>query len=426
MLTSCPRAPLYRQREIHQSALWRILVDHQEVFLRQYERRYLDSHGPLPREAEKVLDKLLCCGDPRYGLSLLHCPDCQVHMAVPFSCKTRVCPSCVNRRAEDVSQSLVELPSVAYRHVVVTVPIKMGLRKRFRSDRRLLRAVARLIQRVLCRWMPQQLGCHRNRRGERDRALPGIILAQQTFGKGLKSHPHWHLLVSDGCFFPDGTFWPQGYWDVEGLHDVLRTAILKSLVARCCLTPESAAELGSWPRERSGFSAFVGPELQLPEQEEDVGRVLRYILRTALPLKRLRYHEATARVELLTARGGVEKSWDHAVDFLADFCQHIPKARQHQVSYAGHFANALSKLKPKPRTESDEGVPAGPSGGKSSRWAALVLRTWAVDPELCPRCGNTMKRSRPLRDQTELERLLNNLNIGKYPCGPARHRPRFG
>ncbi|MBT9586326.1 transposase [bacterium] len=85
--------------------------------------------------------------------------------------------------------------------------------------------------------MPQQLDCHRNRLGERDRALPGVILAQQTFGKGLKSHPHWHLLVTDGCFFPDGKFWPLGYWDVDSLHDAIRTAVLKSLVARRCLKP---------------------------------------------------------------------------------------------------------------------------------------------------------------------------------------------
>ncbi len=48
-----------------------------------------------------------------------------------------------------------------------------------------------------------------------------------------------------------------------GLHDVVRTAVLKSLVARCCLTPETAAELGSWPRERSGFSVIVGQDREL-------------------------------------------------------------------------------------------------------------------------------------------------------------------
>ncbi|MCW5867852.1 MAG: hypothetical protein KIS61_11370 [Candidatus Eremiobacteraeota bacterium] len=42
--------------------------------------------------------------------------------------------------------------------------------------------------------------------------------------------------------------------------------------------------------------------------------------------------------------------------------QHIPRARQHQVTYAGHFANAL------------------------------ILRSWAVDPELRPGCHKEMKR----------------------------------
>jgi hypothetical protein len=28
---------------------------------------------------------LVRCGDPRHGLSLLHCPDCNLHLAVPYS-----------------------------------------------------------------------------------------------------------------------------------------------------------------------------------------------------------------------------------------------------------------------------------------------------------------------------------------------------
>ncbi|MBT9582087.1 transposase zinc-binding domain-containing protein, partial [bacterium] len=48
-------------------------------------------------------------------------PDCKIHMAVPFSCKTRVCPSCVNRRAEVLSHTLaVKLPDPDYRHLVET------------------------------------------------------------------------------------------------------------------------------------------------------------------------------------------------------------------------------------------------------------------------------------------------------------------
>ena len=198
----CPKGPLYSSREFHQSTLWRILVDHSEHFLRTYESRFGESHGPLPPQAEKVIDKLVRCGDPNYGLTLLHCADCNIHLAVPFSCKTRICPSCINRRAECLSHSLSEkLPVGDYRHLVVTLPKKMGLRKRFQLDTRLHRQIGRLVHRVIGRWMSTQIGCHRNRREEKERARPGIIMVVQSFGAGLKSHVHFHILVSDG---PEG------------------------------------------------------------------------------------------------------------------------------------------------------------------------------------------------------------------------------
>lgn len=53
-----------------------------------------------------TIGRLVRCGGPRYGLSLLHCPDYNLHAAVPYSCKTRVCPSCVNRRAEVLAHAL--------------------------------------------------------------------------------------------------------------------------------------------------------------------------------------------------------------------------------------------------------------------------------------------------------------------------------
>jgi len=101
---------------------------------------------------------------------------------------------------------------------------------------------------------------------------------------------------------------------------------------------------------------------------------------------------------------------------LADFVQHIPRARQHQVTYAGWFANALGNL----RDPHEETKPKQQTGAKTSRytrWAALVLRTWATDPELCWQCGQKMGRSRTLFDPEELRRLLKNLKLGDYPEG---------
>ena len=77
------------------------------------------------------------------------------------------------------------------------------------------------------------------------------------------------------------------------------------------------------------------------------------------------------------------------MEFLADFVQHIPKPRQHIVTYAGYFANALHKLTP-PKVETQ----ASKAKNSRTRWAALILRTWQVDPELCPRCRKPMARSK--------------------------------
>ncbi len=66
-----------------------------------------------------MLARLACCGDPNEGVTMLHCKECNVHLAAPFSCKTRICPSCANRRAEDVAEKLSELlPAVPYRHLL--------------------------------------------------------------------------------------------------------------------------------------------------------------------------------------------------------------------------------------------------------------------------------------------------------------------
>ena len=64
-----------------------------------------------------------------------------------------------------------------------------------------------------------------------------------------------------------------------------------------------------------------------------------------------------------------------------------------------------------------------PRSGKWVKWRTLILRTWAVDPELCPRCQKEMKRAKALVQQHELNRLLKNLGIGLYPTRPRSPPP---
>jgi hypothetical protein len=61
-----------------------------------------------------------------------------------------------------------------------------------------LMATIRLVHRVIGRWMTSLIGCHRNRREDKRRARPGIVMVVQSFGAELKSHVHFHILVTDG------------------------------------------------------------------------------------------------------------------------------------------------------------------------------------------------------------------------------------
>ena len=138
----------------------------------------------------------------------------------------------------------------------------------------------------------------------------------------VPSQVHYHILVTDGVYFPDGSYFALGFWDQPSLLSELRHSILKSLVARKCLQAETATLLESWPLERSGFSAFVGDPICQPTDRPRLERVLNYILRPALPLRHLSYVESTGQVRFSPPRTAA-KVWEHSYDFwrtLASSC----------------------------------------------------------------------------------------------------------
>jgi hypothetical protein len=119
------------------------------------------------------------------------------------------------------------------------------------------------------------------------------------------------------------------------------------------------------------------------------------------------------------------KVFNHAVDFLAALARHVPRARQQTVTYAGHYANSTGNLSGK-ADEVEEELQEQRRPTSKPRyipWNLLVLRCWAVDPELCPLCGETMRRDKPIYKQPELSRLLNSLRIGRYPERPPPAPP---
>jgi len=90
--------------------------------------------------------------------------------------------------------------------------------------------------------------------GERELAV-GIVACLQSHGSRANWHPHLHLLVTDGGFWPDGTFasWPAH--DTARLTEACRRAVLRLVVRVELFDEDQAARMLTWPH--SGVSSDI-------------------------------------------------------------------------------------------------------------------------------------------------------------------------
>ena len=237
--------------------------------------------------------------------------------------------------------------------------------------------------------------------------LPCASLLEKTWGSDLHYHPHVHLVMTNGLYLPDGTYRGGLSWNAMSLTAQVRKSVLTSLVKMNRMQPETAELMATWPIERSGFQVYVGHIVPASDRNQ-LRNLLKYLFRAPIALKHLRYDQPTARVTY-TPRG-VNKTWLHVCDFLADFVQHLPAPRKPVITQMGWFANATGNLKSK-RQSSIQQEPATPKCPRRSCWAQRVLRVWQLDPTLCPKCQQPMVRSKALLEWKELGRVLQAIGL---------------
>jgi hypothetical protein len=166
----------YTPRRFARTPLYRLLLDHWDTFLAEYEEQFQHRHGALWSVIERVIPRFLDCGNPRNGFACIRCEGCGHERLLAFSCKCRgFCLFCQARRAEEWAAWLLEeqLLPVVHHHVVFTLP-KM-LRIHFPFDRSLLNGLSRAAYTAIFTYMGALVG---------EGYAPGMIVARQTFGEG--------------------------------------------------------------------------------------------------------------------------------------------------------------------------------------------------------------------------------------------------
>ena len=260
---SAATAPLpreYKRREPEKTVLYAIVRDHLETFL---ARPTLRGGLGYPRFVEREFRRYLECGLLCHGFSRLRCAECGFERLVAYSCKGRLCPSCLARRTNDTAARLVDhlLPAVPYRQWVLSFPF--DIRYALARKPALFSEAVSTFLGIVFAWQR-----HRGRRLGLGDGQTGSVTFLQRFGGALNCNPHAHCLVPDGLFVED----PSG----TGVLSFVRlppptdeeVALLARRIARR-LTAVARRRLGEYGE------AFVDDEEDEATVRQDVADALR-------------------------------------------------------------------------------------------------------------------------------------------------------
>jgi hypothetical protein len=160
------------------------------------------------------------------------------------------------------------IKAVPHRHFIFSIP--KILRRYFLYDRKLLSELSR------CAW--ETLKVFFQQTVPEEDAVPGAVIAIQSFGDFLVFNPHVHILWTDGCFYGNGMFRVAPPFGTEDLEKIFQHKLLKLLLSKGKITQKLINMLLSWPH--SGFNVFCGPRIH-PREEDAMKNPARYIIRAS-------------------------------------------------------------------------------------------------------------------------------------------------
>ena len=349
----------------------------QEIFSDHYEEIIYTLH-PRYSIIENV-DKMINCGNPRYGGVMWGCEKCGNLKFVPFRCKSRFCPTCGNKYSIDRTLSMSsKIINAQHRHCVFT--IDDSLRHFFLEDRDLLNCLFSAVRSVVLRMF------HKDNKTEL--FTPGFISVLHTFGRDLKWNPHIHCLISEGGIGNSGLWRAKNHFDYKFLRYAFRTVLLNELEVE--IGPSfKQAKSACYRNHESGFYVYAKPRKCNPS--EVLKYIGRYLGRPVIATSRIdSYDRENDTVTFHYNRHEDEKYMVEtipAMDFIKRLIRHIPEKHFKMIRYYGIYARHRDVDKNLHRAMSSEKHRFWIS---FNRWRSLFLCSMGYDPLKCPCCGQEM------------------------------------
>lgn len=345
-----------------------IFKDWWDIFLQ--ENKNLNIRDVVKHEVSKFIG----CGSKENGFSLYECEECHNYLYVPFTCKSRFCPSCgvntcLNRSNIMPSRCL----AVQHRHIVFT--ISEELRFFFQKDRSLLNELFDAASYTLTSWFKQQ--------SKSEAFIPGIIATLHTFGRDLKWNPHIHILVTEGAMGRKTDWKTFNHFPYEMLRKRFMTKLLFNLSKHLKSNNFKCLKNKLYKQNDNGFYVYAKKNYS-SNIKFTLQYITRYTSRPAMAESRiLNYdgefitffysrHEDNIRVE--------ERI--HIFEFIKKLIIHIPEYGFNMIRYYGIYAMKKFKTSHLKRLKEKFTNPL--------KWIDKLKLHFKCNPLKCP-CGNTLK-----------------------------------
>jgi hypothetical protein len=297
----------------------------------------------IPRRVRDRFSKTLMCGTPALGAEVYSSET--EEKVVCYSCKSKACPSCGQRRTlEWQREQWAALPDIPYTSVVFTMPDLLW--PIFQRNRQLIPDLAALGAAVIEEWA-------RNRYG----VEVAIMAVTHTFGRHLNFNCHVHLLVSSGGLKEVNSRWIQSLrFDKRELMELWRYAVVNylgdALRSNELSSDQSVQELNALLQQQSqrrwiiDIRGFVSKDKFL----RYAGRYVRRPPIAESRFLRISNDEVVFETKDHKKKRLVETRYS-LEEFVSTLGEHLPDRYQHGMRYFGLLA---------PRS-------------KNLRWAALFI-----------------------------------------------------
>ena len=329
------------------------------------------------------------CRHPQNGYARYVCLQCDEERIVPFSCKTRFCPSCGKGRTDTwvgkMCQEILDVP-----HLHITLTISKELRIFFDRDRRLLKLLLSAAPAALRYLISTLFG----------KLQVGFIYTCHTFGRDLVFKPHVHLLMTKGGLDKQGNWVAIDKIPGGLLAAAWRRALCDRLRQHDPLNRSLQAVIRQLYQKRKGL--LVHTESFYQQGVQAASYIGRYLGHPPMAMSRLVDYDGQ-RVHFWfkeTASGLRRDVTLSAFDFISLMVKHISPKGMQLMRHAGLYArNTKAKWATKVKLALDalrlqfplfDLTPFAKSFSPLA-WRDRFKASFGLDPLACPQCGNTME-----------------------------------